>query len=86
MKYSCKFQKKRIIQKKYGFSSFLCYFGGGDEIRSLSMVKSDEIKPLQTVTSSTLVCKVKISNEFKWRPYPVGLHHSQIIVTGIACC
>jgi hypothetical protein len=57
-----KFWNKRIIQKKFVFSSAYCPYGGGDEIRSLSMVQSDEIKPLQTVTSVWLV---KISGEFK---------------------
>jgi hypothetical protein len=28
--------------------------------------------------------QLKINNEFKWRPYPLGLQRSKIIVTGIA--
>jgi hypothetical protein len=62
MEYASKFWNKRIIQKKFVFSSAKCHFGGGDEIRSLSMVQSDEIKSLQTVSSVWLV---KISGEFK---------------------
>jgi hypothetical protein len=50
---------KELYKKKLFFH---LPFGGGDEIRSLSMVQSDEIKPLQTVTSVWLI---KISGEFK---------------------
>ncbi len=73
MKYSCKFWNKRTIQKKLAFSSFQWPFGRGDEIRSLSMGQSDEIKPLQTVTSSL---SIKNKQWVKCHLYPVGLYSS----------
>jgi hypothetical protein len=50
MEYSYKILKRRIVLKKLDFFHFNAFFGGGDEIRSLSIVFCDEILPLQTVT------------------------------------
>ncbi len=46
------------------------------------MVQSDEIKPLQTVTSVWLI---KISGEFKCHLYTLALQCNKIFVTGNTC-
>jgi len=65
MKNSSKILNCRNIQKNLTFSSVLCPFRGGDEIRSLLMLFCDEIKPPQTVTFFkkivVVVVKVKMN-------------------------
>jgi hypothetical protein len=70
MKYSCKFQIKRIIQKKKVFLLFNALLGGVTKLEAFQWVKVTKLNPSK---SSPLYCQVRIRNDVKCRLYPVGL-------------